>query len=936
MSDLLGIGGNAVSAYQLALSTVSNNIANVSTEGFTRQSVELNSGTPRRIGAAYIGTGVYFDRIHRQYDAFAEANLRASSSELASQEPMVLYGNRVIDLMGSEEAGLISALDQFFSSARALTTDPASTVLRGEFFRDAQGLTARFGQISSQLDLVDTETKEAVEASLGEINTISAQLAAINAQLAKISSAARQPSELLDQRDRLLSELSQFARIRTSFANNGAVTVSLGGSIDKDVIVDSTRFIRVGYTFDTAAPERIGLVYDPYGPKPSPLGGVTSGKLAGLLSFREQVLDSTRDAMDFLAGKLVGEINQLHRSGVDGYGSVGTDLFKVNSGARFMASGLQMAIDDPMRIAAAAQFRVIENAQNTGLADATVVFKAPAETEPAPISSVLVNNPHPSAGKAFRLSNLPASASIGTLSAGLKDLALFLNDATGEQQLQLITRDGRHLLGSSLGQTERALMVGQPGMAEGASYSDAYLGATGSSAYKDMDIFYGVRAEQRLIQRFDGQLNPISGEVAPAQLVSGRVAGNFAGFAAGAFKMNGVSLPALPQTGSAPVEAKDIASWINSWESSLVSAQKQGISARAFNEIQVPVAGLRMGHSLVINGRNIEGVAGANNLTPAQLIEKINLRSADTGVKALFSSDGGILLTNVSTEEGRSIEIGPAVPGNALGIEGKVYGGQFEITRNLVNAKGGTSIDIGFGSGKPSDLAAIGLRAGAYIRGTLPEDVLAYVSDSTGSQASVSAAYSGTPKPLDLQLREQPMEVEIMQVLSDNGRTKLKYRISDINTQTVMAERLLDPELLDAGMPGGGIRFQGLAISFSNVPKVGDRFVLDGNKDGFGNNDNIRAIAALESVKLVSGTKTISSGYIDHVNEMGNIARQASIAQEALTVVNEQAAEARDKVSGVNLDEEAANLIRFQQAYQASAKVMQMAQQLFDVVVRIE
>jgi flagellar hook-associated protein FlgK len=120
------------------------------------------------------------------------------------------------------------------------------------------------------------------------------------------------------------------------------------------------------------------------------------------------------------------------------------------------------------------------------------------------------------------------------------------------------------------------------------------------------------------------------------------------------------------------------------------------------------------------------------------------------------------------------------------------------------------------------------------------------------------------------------------------------------------------------------------------VPKVGDRFVLDGNKDGFGNNDNIRAIAALESVKLVSGTKTISSGYIDHVNEMGNIARQASIAQEALTVVNEQAAEARDKVSGVNLDEEAANLIRFQQAYQASAKVMQMAQQLFDVVVRIE
>jgi flagellar hook-associated protein FlgK len=68
---------------------------------------------------------------------------------------------------------------------------------------------------------------------------------------------------------------------------------------------------------------------------------------------------------------------------------------------------------------------------------------------------------------------------------------------------------------------------------------------------------------------------------------------------------------------------------------------------------------------------------------------------------------------------------------------------------------------------------------------------------------------------------------------------------------------------------------------------------------------------------------------------MGNISRQAVIAQEALTVVRDQAAEARDKVSGVNLDEEAANLIRFQQAYQASAKVMQTASQLFDAVLQI-
>ncbi len=89
MSDLLGVAGNAAAAYQLALATVSNNIANVSTDGYSRQAVDLREAAPRQLGGAYIGTGVIYDRVKRQYDAFAELNLRGSTSELASQEPMV-------------------------------------------------------------------------------------------------------------------------------------------------------------------------------------------------------------------------------------------------------------------------------------------------------------------------------------------------------------------------------------------------------------------------------------------------------------------------------------------------------------------------------------------------------------------------------------------------------------------------------------------------------------------------------------------------------------------------------------------------------------------------------------------------------------------------------------------------------------------------------
>ena len=76
MSDLLSIASSGVTAYQRALATVSNNIANVNTEGYTRQDVTLTANQPRQFGTGYLGTGTRFEAVQRQYDAFIEAKLR--------------------------------------------------------------------------------------------------------------------------------------------------------------------------------------------------------------------------------------------------------------------------------------------------------------------------------------------------------------------------------------------------------------------------------------------------------------------------------------------------------------------------------------------------------------------------------------------------------------------------------------------------------------------------------------------------------------------------------------------------------------------------------------------------------------------------------------------------------------------------------------------
>ncbi|MEY4663210.1 MAG: Flagellar hook-associated protein 1, partial [Pseudomonadota bacterium] len=315
MSDLLGISSSAVSTYQRSLAVISNNIANAATEGYSRQDISTQASPTRAMGNNYLGTGVFFDGIKRQYDSFVDSNLRNSSSDLQSQKPVVDYTNRVIDVMGGQTSGLTSALDQFFSSARSLAADPASTVLRGSFLRDAEGIASRFSQLSAQLDLVDAETKESVESNVNQINALSQQLARVNTQLSRVQSVSKQPPELLDQRDSILLSMSEFAKVNTRFELNGVVTVGLGATSDQEVIVSGRDAHLLGVSFDAADPEKFRLVLDPYGNN-TPVMGINSGELAGLMAFREQVLGSTRSSLDALAQTLAREINTLHQSGV--------------------------------------------------------------------------------------------------------------------------------------------------------------------------------------------------------------------------------------------------------------------------------------------------------------------------------------------------------------------------------------------------------------------------------------------------------------------------------------------------------------------------------------------------------------------------------------------------------------------------------------------
>ena len=781
MTDMTGIAGNAVSVYQQALTTVSNNIANVSTEGYSRQDVSLSALPVTKYGAAFLGSGVGLDRIKRQYDAFVESNLRNTTSDLEAQGPMVNYANRVVDVLGSSTMGLNTAFDAFFASARNLSGDPASTVLRSGFVRDSQGVADRFGQLSSQLDLVQQQTQQDLESSVTQINTLTDQIAKVNIQLAKQKMEASQPPDLLDQRDLLLKQLSVFARINTRFEASGIVKVSAGPTINADVLVDNQKSFMIEANFDSASTEKVALVLDPYG-KASALSRITSGSLSGILAFRAQVLGGSRTALDGLAQTFANEVNKIHQEGVDGYGNAGQALFTFDPKAINPAGGMQVTFDDPLMVAAGAQFRVVEGAENPSGTNAKVVYDlSPAATTgnkdavavagPPALQTVLLNNASVGIAKQINVSSSVGVTSVAAVNMGMQDVSVYLDNMQPGQQLQIYTRDGRHILGSTdiSALAEDNLVNQENGFAQGATLSNDYLNKSGISisvdgtqqvlGYKGMNVFYGAQANVPAEPILDSKDAVTGYNYLPAVLSGNRIASLTKNtmppppngfFPEGSFTLNGYALGDLnPPSNGTALQSSAIAHWINQ------STELTGVTAKASNVIVIKPQDIRYGMPLYIQG---QAVQTKNNDSPAALAKAIN--QANAGVEAVINSTGELIITNNVKSNDISLNISqlPLNNGN-IGLPLFIKdGGSWkqiqtgsvstpeELIREINNAGAGVQARL---SGFDLIISRTAARAGEEI--SISTEGATYYSAETGietslrSQVDASLPALGTP-----------------------------------------------------------------------------------------------------------------------------------------------------------------------------------------------
>jgi flagellar hook-associated protein FlgK len=424
---------------------------------------------------------------------------------------------------------------------------------------------------------------------------------------------------------------------------------------------------------DTSVPGKMELLLDPYGNSES-LASASGGQLGGLQTFINQVLEPAQKSLNFLAKTLVGETNKIQTNGIDGYGQTGNPLFALDPKATNEASGISVALNDAMRVATAAQFRITESQTNSSNTRASVAF-IPSPVAVGISNTSLVNNPNPSAGVTIKVDGARVMAPVTTLAAGVK-ATFYLDDAKPGQQLQVLTRDGRQLLGQTLNETEKfQILKAENGFVPDSTYSDTYLNKSNKDGYRGMDIFYGAMAKVRFAQVFDR-----NGVAAPpiakaAQLDTSRITDNVAGnqIPAGAILLNGITLPALDTKLNTPLSPNDVAAWVNgSSQVNVAQASFSGIAAK-IGGVAVNLQGLDDTHGLATLAADLQA-----KLRTADLTDNLSVNVASNGVDlevhdALGRSLSDVVLTpSTGFSSGGNVTVSNSLT-SQTGVQAKVF-----------------------------------------------------------------------------------------------------------------------------------------------------------------------------------------------------------------------------------------------------------------------
>lgn len=319
MADLLGTGISGLLASRVALDTTSHNIANVNTPGYSRQLVDFSARAPQQAGGLFIGQGVDVVGVQRAYSQYLTAALWNQGSSLQRADTFNQLTGDLNNLLGGNN-NLQTALDSFYASVQDVANNPSSAPTRQALLSKATSLAGTFHTLDQQLGQQWAQVNRRISDSVASINNLSSGIAELNRQIESATGTGQSPGDLLDRRDELLRQLSEQVQVTTStqgnsinvFVGNGQALVSGGTAHALETAANPYDSTRVEVVASTGA---------------SLSGQLSGGSLGGLLDYRSNVLEPTRNKLGQIAVAFASAVNAQHRQGMDLNGQLGGDLF---------------------------------------------------------------------------------------------------------------------------------------------------------------------------------------------------------------------------------------------------------------------------------------------------------------------------------------------------------------------------------------------------------------------------------------------------------------------------------------------------------------------------------------------------------------------------------------------------------------------------------
>jgi flagellar hook-associated protein 1 FlgK len=324
MSDLMTIGASGVRAYQAALSTTSDNIANAATPGYSRRSAtiaEVGRSTSIALGQTtkLTGNGSIVTGIARAGDVFRAAEVRTTGSDLAKTETGIVWLDRVETSLTDNK--LAERLTAFFNAAKGVAADPAATTPRAVLLETAGSLATAFTATGRALTAAATDVAASGADAARSLTDLANSLDKVNTGLAHAQPNSIGQAQLLDERDRLLEGVSALIDADVSLDAYGRASVR-GGGAGGPVLVDPDGPALMQFASNTDGTVSLTAYR----------GGVTEaipphgGALAGIADGAAKIA-AARKSLDGIASSFMDTVNQTQANGRDLDGQPGLEMF---------------------------------------------------------------------------------------------------------------------------------------------------------------------------------------------------------------------------------------------------------------------------------------------------------------------------------------------------------------------------------------------------------------------------------------------------------------------------------------------------------------------------------------------------------------------------------------------------------------------------------